>query len=97
MARLPVISGKELIKILTKDFGWGPEAEGSHATLTNDVSFITVPLHPELDAGPLRAILNDARIEREAFLKRHEEGNESSCVASRGRSHPSVSEFIDKE
>ncbi|MDG7018239.1 MAG: type II toxin-antitoxin system HicA family toxin [Nitrososphaerota archaeon] len=27
---------------------------GSHVTLTNGSSFITVPLHPELDKGTLR-------------------------------------------
>lgn len=43
--------------------------KGSHVTLTNDASFITVPLHPELDKGTLRAILNDARIEREEFMR----------------------------
>jgi len=68
MAKLPVVSGRELIKILTKHFGFRVlRQRGSHVTLTNDVSFITVPLHPELDRGTLRAILNDARIEREDF------------------------------
>ena len=68
MAKLPVISGQKLIKILTKNFGFRVlRQKGSHVTLTNDNSFITVPLHPELDKGTLRAILKDARIEREEF------------------------------
>ncbi len=59
-----------MIKILTRHFGFRVlRQRGSHATLTNDVSFITVPLHPELDKGTLRAILNDARIGREEFLQ----------------------------
>jgi predicted RNA binding protein YcfA (HicA-like mRNA interferase family) len=70
LSRLPVVSGKDLIKILTKHFGFRVlRQRGSHVTLTNDASFITVPLHPELDKGTLRAILNDARIRREDFQR----------------------------
>jgi predicted RNA binding protein YcfA (HicA-like mRNA interferase family) len=70
MPKLPVVSGRELVRILTKRFGFRVlRQRGSHVTLTNDVSFITVPLHPELDKGTLNAILNDAKIEREEFMK----------------------------
>ncbi|MDA4123398.1 MAG: type II toxin-antitoxin system HicA family toxin [Thaumarchaeota archaeon] len=70
MVRLPVISGKDLIKILTKHFGFRVlRQRGSHVTLTNDISFITVPLHSELDTGTLQAILYDARIQRNEFTK----------------------------
>ena len=69
MTRLPVVSGSELIKILSKHFGFRMlRQKGSHVTLTNDISFITVPLHPELDKGTLNAILKDAKIKREEFL-----------------------------
>lgn len=70
MPKLPVVSGQELIKILTKYFGFRVlQQRGSHVTLTNGISFITVPLHPELDKGTLNAILNDAKIDREDFLR----------------------------
>ena len=70
MSKLPVVSGRELVKILTKHFGFRVlRQRGSHVTLTNDMSFITVPLHPELDKGTLRAILADTRISREEFLR----------------------------
>ena len=70
MVKLPVISGRELVKILTKRFGFRVlRQRGSHVTLTNDASFITVPLHPELDTGTLLAVLHDARIERDEFIK----------------------------
>jgi predicted RNA binding protein YcfA (HicA-like mRNA interferase family) len=69
MPKLPVVSGQQLIKILTKHFGFRVlRQRGSHVTLTNDVSFITVPLHPELDKGTLNAILNDAQIDRDDFI-----------------------------
>jgi predicted RNA binding protein YcfA (HicA-like mRNA interferase family) len=70
LSRLPVVSGRELIKILAKHFGFRVlRQRGSHVTLTNDISFITVPMHPELDPGTLKAILNDARVGREELLR----------------------------
>jgi predicted RNA binding protein YcfA (HicA-like mRNA interferase family) len=70
LSKLPVVSGRELIKILTKHFGFRVlRQRGSHVTLTNDISFITVPIHPELDPGTLKAILNDARVGREELLR----------------------------
>lgn len=70
MVKLPVISGYELIKILGKYFGFKVlRQKGSHVTLTNDIVFITVPLHDELDKGTLNAILKDAGVAREEFLK----------------------------
>jgi len=70
MPKLPRISGKDLLRILTKQFGFRVlRQKGSHVTLTNDKVFITVPLHPELDTGTLNAILKDANIDREDFLK----------------------------
>jgi predicted RNA binding protein YcfA (HicA-like mRNA interferase family) len=70
LSKLPVVSGRELIKILTKHFGFRVlRQRGSHVTLTNDISFITVPIHPELDPGTLKAILNDARVGRDELLR----------------------------
>ncbi len=70
MPKLPVLSGYDLVKILTKHFGFRVlRQRGSHVTLTNDVSFVTVPLHPELDKGTLNAILIDAGIKREHFMR----------------------------
>ncbi len=70
MAKLPVVSGYDLIKILTKNFNFRVlRQKGSHVTLTNDTSFITIPLHDELDKGTLNAILKDAKINRDEFLR----------------------------
>ncbi len=66
--KLPVISGKNLIKILYKEFGFRPiRQRGDH--ITNDKYFVTVPLHNELDIGTLKSILDDCEISREIFLK----------------------------
>lgn len=70
MPKLPRISGNELLKILTKHFGFRAiRQKGSHVTLTDDKVFITVPIHPELDFGTLNAVLKDANINKEEFLK----------------------------
>ena len=71
MAKLPRISGAEVIKILSKFFGFRAlRQRGSHITLTNDSVFLTVPLHKELDRGTLLAILRDAGISRDDCLER---------------------------
>ena len=68
--KLPVISGKELIKILYKEFNFRPiRQKGDHVTITNDKNFATVPIHKELDIGTLQGILEDCGISREDFLK----------------------------
>ena len=70
MSKLPRISGQKLIKILTKFFGFRTlRQKGSHVTITNDLVFLTVPLHPELDKGTLLSILRDANIPRSDFLE----------------------------
>ena len=69
MPKLPRISGLDVIKILAKFFGFRTlRQRGSHVTLTNDIVFLTVPLHKELDRGTLLAILRDANISRDDFL-----------------------------
>ena len=70
MPKLPRISGVKVIKILAKFFGFRTlRQKGSHVTLTNDLVFLTVPLHNELDKGTLLAILRDANIPRNDFLE----------------------------
>ena len=69
MPKLPRISGVEVIKILSRFFGFRTlRQRGSHVTLTNDSAFLTVPLHKELDRGTLLSILRDAGISRDDFL-----------------------------
>ena len=68
--KLPVISGKDLIKLLYRNFGFRPiRQRGDHVTITNDKHFATVQLHSELDTGTLLGILEDCGISREEFLK----------------------------
>ena len=70
--KLPVVSGKEMIKILYKHFGFRPiRQRGDHVTITNDKAFVTVPLHDELDIGTLKSVLDDCGISREEFIIAH--------------------------
>lgn len=68
--KLPRISGREVVKILTRSFGYQLRWQrGSHVTLTHTWRpLATVPLHPELSKGTLLSVLRQAGISREEFL-----------------------------
>ncbi|MEK7665170.1 MAG: type II toxin-antitoxin system HicA family toxin [Patescibacteria group bacterium] len=64
MPKLKVLSGNEIIKILSI-FGFSIEAQkGSHVKLSRFVNskkeVLTVPLHQEIDKGTLRAIIRQS-------------------------------------
>ena len=64
MSKLPVISGRELVRVLAR-FGFVPDRQkGSHMILVraDPMTTLTVPDHRELDRGTLRAILRQADI-----------------------------------
>lgn len=74
MPKLPVLSGKELIKFLSKIGFKHIRTTGSHAILNKEDSekgkiTIPVPLHPELAKGTLRSIMNQAGIRLEDLLR----------------------------
>jgi len=71
MSKLPVLSGKECIKILAKAGFYFKRQEGSHVTLRRDKPFcqLVVPLHKELDRGMLRAIIRQAGLSVDEFVK----------------------------
>ncbi len=70
--KLPVLSGREIIKALSK-IGFNISRQrGSHVVMVKFVEgrkLVTViPLHDEVDPGTLLAILAQADISREKFL-----------------------------
>jgi predicted RNA binding protein YcfA (HicA-like mRNA interferase family) len=71
MSKLPVVSGKECIKILEKFGFYIKRQEGSHIILRRNSPFsqTVIPNHKTLDRGTLRAILRQADIELEEFIK----------------------------
>ena len=69
MSKLPVISGRETIKTLYKNGFTAKRQKGDHVFLQKNDIRLTVPLHPELDRGTLRAIINQARKTKKEFLE----------------------------
>ena len=71
---LKIISGKQAIKILCREFGfYFISQKGSHVKLKKKIGreeIVTViPLHKELARGTLRGILELAKINEEDFWK----------------------------
>ena len=74
MAKLPRLSGKEVIKALSKIGYQHVRTTGSHAILNKyDTEkgkiTIPVPLHKELAKGTLKSIMNHAGLSLEELLK----------------------------
>lgn len=73
MSKLPRLSGIEIMKILTKEFGFSVvRQKGSHVSLRKFVDgrkvVTIVPLHKEVKLGTLFGILGLAKISKEEFL-----------------------------
>lgn len=70
---LPVISGRKVVKALTRAGFRVAGRRGSHIKLKRKVDdkvfVVIVPDHAELARGTLKSILRQANITREAFLK----------------------------
>jgi predicted RNA binding protein YcfA (HicA-like mRNA interferase family) len=71
MSKLPVISGLECIKALEKAGFYFKRQEGSHIVMRRDNPFaqVVVPNHKELDRGTLKAIIRQAGLSSNEFLK----------------------------
>jgi predicted RNA binding protein YcfA (HicA-like mRNA interferase family) len=72
--KLPVLSGKETIKLLCNKFGFQVlDQEGSHVILYGERDGVkrkpVVPMHKELDKGTLLSILKQAGLTREDLEK----------------------------
>jgi len=71
MSKLPVISGRECIKALENAGFCIKRQEGSHIVMRRDDPFtqVVIPNHKELDRGTLRAIIRQAGLSSNEFLK----------------------------
>ncbi len=70
MARLPVISGDDFVKVMRKVRYVWDHTEGSHMILLHPSGRrLSVPKHKELGKGLLRSLIRDARLSREEFLR----------------------------
>ena len=74
MSKLPRVSGKDIIKVLSKIGFEHIRTSGSHAILTKidkekGKITIPVPLHRELAKGTLKSIMNQAGLNLEELLE----------------------------
>lgn len=73
MTRLPRLSGRELVRILSKFDFHKIRQKGSHVMLVKETKSgkigCVVPLHDEIERGTLIGILKQAKISKEEFLK----------------------------
>jgi len=73
MPKLPVLSGKEIMKALSKAGFEVSRQRGSHVVMTKVAGegklVAVVPMHKEVDPGTLLAILAQANLTREQFLE----------------------------
>ena len=71
--KLPVLSGNEVIKALTKAGFRVARRKGSHVILVKFIDErkigVVVPDHKEIDKGTLLEIIRQARLEKEEFLE----------------------------
>ena len=70
MSKLPIVSGTKLVKALCKLGYYVRDQKGSHIHLRHpEKRPLTIPNHNEIARGTLRAILRDADITIDDFLK----------------------------
>ena len=70
MTRLPVLSGREVVKALSRIGYYVRDQKGSHVHLRHPTRPpLTIPVHREVARGTLRAIIRDAGLTLEEFLE----------------------------
>jgi len=73
VTRLPVISGEEAIKVLSKAGFVFVRQKGSHVRMKKVTSErtinVTIPLHDVLDRGTLRSIIRSSGLTVEEFVE----------------------------
>jgi Predicted periplasmic or secreted lipoprotein len=65
---LPVISGKDVVKILCKNGFIVRRQTGSHIIIKREKRQVVVPNHDEVDRGTLRSIIKQAGLTVDEFL-----------------------------
>ena len=69
MTRLPVLSGREVVKALSQIGYYVRDQKGSHVHLRHpERPPLTIPMYQEVARGTLRAIIRDAGLTMEEFL-----------------------------
>jgi len=69
LSRLPLLSWREVVKVLAKAGFQIARQKGSHLILIKDESIVPVPKHKEIKRGLLMEIIAEAGFTKEEFLK----------------------------
>jgi predicted RNA binding protein YcfA (HicA-like mRNA interferase family) len=73
LSKLPVVSGRETVKALSKTGFTVVGRKGSHVRLKRqrgkEVLIVIVPMHDELARGTLKSILRQANLTVDDFLR----------------------------
>ncbi len=74
MAKLPVLSGRDILKILTKNGFVTVGQKGSHIRLkkitASRVYITVVPMHNEIPIGTLKSIIRQSGLSEDEFRKK---------------------------
>lgn len=70
MPKLPVVSGEDVVKVLSKRGFTVRKGKGDHVVLQRNDNYrnVVVPLHKELKPGTLRAIIRQAGLTVDEFV-----------------------------
>ena len=71
MAKLPVVSGSDTVKVFERD-GWHIDRQrGSHVIMLKpgSITSLSIPMHRELAPGTLRALIRAAGLTVDDFIK----------------------------
>jgi predicted RNA binding protein YcfA (HicA-like mRNA interferase family) len=69
LSRLPLLSWREVVKVLAKAGFQAARQKGSHLILIKDEYIVPVPKHKEIKRGLLMEIIAEAGLTKEEFLK----------------------------
>ncbi len=70
LTKLPVVSGKDVIKALSKIGYYVRDQKGGHIHLRHPYRKpLTIPYHDEIARGTLRVIIKDADLTVKEFMK----------------------------
>ncbi|MBI5061639.1 MAG: type II toxin-antitoxin system HicA family toxin [Candidatus Aenigmarchaeota archaeon] len=74
MTRLPILSGREIIKILSKNGFEIVGRKGSHVRMKkiapNGIFIVVIPDHKEIPVGTLKSIIRQSDLSEEVFRER---------------------------
>ena len=70
MSKLPIMSGSDMVKAMSKIGYYVRDQRGSHIHLRHPFKKpLTIPNHKEIARGTVKAILKDAEVSTEEFIK----------------------------